>query len=243
MNKPKLEMEGRKMVAKSKTSPRRQSKSKITKDKESGLTAPLYTKSGSHRGSVSLPKEIFGQKPNRTLIAQAVRVFLARRRRAHAKTKSRGEVKASTRKIYRQKGTGGARHGPRSAPLFVGGGRAHGPKGIENYHIKLPKRMARASLSVALSGKLVDKRVFVAEIESIEPKTSRVSRLLSKITGDKKQKGVLIVHTGSPALFRAARNIEGVFLVRADQLNTYNTVAANTLVLTKQAVEELGKKR
>lgn len=229
------------MAVKSEASLQKQSKSKSTK--KSSLSAPLYTKAGIARGTVELPKEIFGQKPNRILIAQAVRVFLARRRRAHAKTKSRGELKVSTRKIYRQKGTGGARHGPRSAPLFVGGGRAHGPKGIENYHIRLPKRMARASLSAALSGKLGDKRVFVAEIENIEPKTSRVSRLLSKITGDKKQKGVLIVHTGSSSLFRAARNIEGVFLVRADQLNTYNTVAANTLVLTKQAVEELGKKR
>src|SRR5664280_2511271 len=96
--------------------------------KETGLKLSVFNTSGKVLESISLPKEIFGVDINKQIMTQAVRVYLANQRRGTVKTKSRGEVKISTRKIYRQKGTGRARHGAASAPIFVGGGIAFGPR-------------------------------------------------------------------------------------------------------------------
>src|SRR3989344_8061779 len=92
------------------------------------LNAPMYDVKGAKNGVYVLPKEVFGAKINQPLMAQAVRVYLANQRQGNAHTKSRGEITLTTAKWYRQKGTGRARHGAKSAPIFVGGGVAHGPK-------------------------------------------------------------------------------------------------------------------
>lgn len=217
-----------------------------SKSRKSELVAPLYTKAGKGSGTVSLPKEIFGQEPNATLVAQAVRVFLARQRKAHAATKSRGQVSATTAKLYKQKGTGRARHGARSAPIFVGGGRAHGPRGNQNWQLRMPRKAAQLAFAGALSDKAADKKVVVADIENIDPKTRILAAFLKKIypaIGGVKR--LYLVHAASQNLVRAGRNIKGVCLVRADQLNTYDVVASSALVLTRQALgklEERGKK-
>src|SRR3989344_3714386 len=97
-------------------------KSKVAKvaSKGSKFSVPVFNLSGKKKGSVELPKEIFGAKVNEKLLAQAVRVYLVNQRQGTASTKTRGEVAGSTRKIYRQKGTGRARHGAIKAPIFVG---------------------------------------------------------------------------------------------------------------------------
>jgi large subunit ribosomal protein L4 len=123
--------------------------------KETGLKLSVYDLKGAIAESLTLPKEIFGAKINNSLMAQAVRVYLANQRRGTLKTKSRGEVAISTRKIYRQKGTGRARHGAKSAPIFVGGGIAFGPK-PRDFSMKLNQNMRRVALFSALSAKLRD---------------------------------------------------------------------------------------
>lgn len=216
-----------------------------SKGRKSELVAPLYTKAGNRSGTVSLPKEIFGQEPNATLVAQAVRVFLARQRKAHAKTKSRGQVSATTAKWYKQKGTGRARHGARSAPIFVGGGRAHGPRGNQNWQLRMPRRAAQLAFMGALSDKAADKKVVVADIENIDPKTRILAAFLKKTYPADGAKRLYLVHAASQNLVRAGRNIEGVCLVRADQLSVYDVVTSSALVLTRQALgklEERGKK-
>ena len=110
----------------------------------------LYNIKGEKEGKVTLPKEIFETKINKPLLSQAVRVYLANQRDARARAKTRAQVKGSNRKIYRQKGTGGARHGDNKAPIFVGGGKAHPPKGI-NRRLSLPKKMKQLALKSALS--------------------------------------------------------------------------------------------
>src|SRR3972149_950729 len=104
---------------------------------QTGLKLSVYNMAGKSVETLILPKEIFGAEINTHLMTQAVRVYLANQRRGTVKTKSRGEVNISTRKIYRQKGTGRARHGAASAPIFVGGGVAFGPK-PRDYSLKLP---------------------------------------------------------------------------------------------------------
>ncbi len=102
-------------------------------------TVDLFLISGEKAGKVTLPSEIFAAKINNQLMAQAVRVFLANQRKARAKTKTRGKVEGSGKKIWAQKGTGRARHGDRYAPIFVGGGISHGPTGKENFKLKMRK--------------------------------------------------------------------------------------------------------
>lgn len=200
------------------------------------LSVPSYTKAGNKGKAVSLPKDIFGQEPNYTLLSQAVRVFLSNQRRARAKTKGRGEVAASTRKIWRQKGTGRARHGARSAPIFVGGGIAHGPRGIENYKLSLPRVMKKKALVSALSAKTKDGLLLVADLESIEPKTKKMVQFLEKV---KTEGRVVIVHKGAKDLFRAGRNIENLNLVPAAQLTTYDVLAAGKVIFTREGLGEL----
>ncbi|MDO8503649.1 MAG: 50S ribosomal protein L4 [bacterium] len=207
-----------------------------TKAKKVGLTVPVHTKSGLKNGTISLPTALFGQKPNKVLIAQAMRVFLSNQRSAHAKTQTRGELGRSTRKIYKQKGTGGARHGSRSAPIFVGGGIAHGPHGIQNYKLAFPKKMARLALISALSKKFSEDKIRVADIEKIEPKTKAIMSVFKKIglTGKK-----TVVHAGSTAIVRAGRNIKDTILVPAQNLNAYEIFTGGVLLFTKDAVVAL----
>lgn len=209
------------------------------KKRTSKLTVPSYTKSGNKGKGISLPKEIFGQKPNEKLLAQAVRVYLANQRQAGAKTKTRGEVRKSTRKIWRQKGTGLARHGARSAPIFVGGGVAHGPKGVENYNLALPKKMRRKALASALSAKLSAGDIVIADLEDVEPKTKKVASILGKLGAWEK---ATIVHGGSSNLWRAGRNIAGLTLIPAGQLTAYKVLAGGKIILTQKSLEVLEKR-
>lgn len=208
-----------------------------------GIPVPYFAPSGEKSGMVVLSKEIFGQKPNMALLSQAVRVFLSNQRSARAKTKARAEVDRTKRKLYRQKGTGGARHGARSAPIFVGGGIAHGPRGVENYKLALSKQMRKKALISALSEKVGKAGVVVADIEKVEPKTSKFVKVLSKM-------GVsspTIVHTGGHDLIRAGRNVRGVSVIGASDLSAYHVLSGKSLILTKDALasleERLGGKR
>ncbi|MBI2268054.1 MAG: 50S ribosomal protein L4 [Candidatus Blackburnbacteria bacterium] len=203
-----------------------------------GLEVPLYVKAGVQEGTVELPKEIFGQKPNKVLIAQAVRVFLSRQRMARASVKTRAQVDLTKKKMYRQKGTGGARHGAQSAPIFVGGGSAHGPKAFENYKLLISKKMSRKALFSALSERMIDKRVLVADIEGIAPKTRDLVQFLKNAQIDQ----ALIVHKASENLLRAGRNIKNIAIVRAGQLNAYDVLRGRMIVLTKEALDVLAQR-
>ena len=139
----------------------------------------VYNTKAKKIGRVQLPKEIFEAKINKILMAQAVRVYLANQRKARAKTKDRSQVRGSGRKIYRQKGTGRARHADRYAPIFVGGGRAHGPQGLSPRHLKMPKKMRRLALFSALTSQLKEKKITVIDdLTKIEPKTKEMAKIL-----------------------------------------------------------------
>ena len=195
----------------------------------------LFAQTGTAGTEVELPKEVFGQKVNANLVAQAVRAYLSNQRQGNAHTKTRAEVDRTKKKVYRQKGTGGARHGSKNAPLYVGGGRAHGPKNFENYSLTMPKKMARLALLSALSDKFSSKKVVVADIEGIEPKTKVLVRLLSKMG----LSSGTIIHSGDPNLYKAGRNLKSVQMARAQELNTYTVIKSRMLILTSQAVEVL----
>lgn len=205
------------------------------------LKLDLFTITGEKSGKVQLPEEIFAAKVNQKLMAQAVRVYLANQRKSHAKTKNRGEVSLTTAKWYRQKHTGRARHGAKSAPIFVGGGIAHGRTGEENFKLRMPKKMKKAALFSALTSKLTDKEVTVVKgLEKIEPRTKRMAGVLEKLKlNGKKLKVLIVMPKVLENLSRATRNIEKVNLAQANLLNTYEVLNSDKVILMKESIDKL----
>jgi large subunit ribosomal protein L4 len=209
-----------------------------------GLSVPMFDVKGASDGVFSLPKEIFGVKINEALMAQAVRVYLANQRLGTAVTQTRGEVTGSTKKIYRQKGTGGARHGGKRAPIFVKGGVAHGPK-LRDFSLSMPQKMKKAALLSALSQRAKDGDIKVLSgLTKVEAKTKNMYQLISKVTEDKKGKGrVLLVTSANPKelsnVYQAGRNIKNVEIINAKLLNTYEVLKHKNLLFMKESVEVL----
>lgn len=204
---------------------------------ESALSVAVYDASGKANGTVSLPEAVFGAKVNKQLIAQAVRVYLANQREGAASTKTRGEVRGSTRKIYRQKGTGRARHGGVRAPIFVHGGIAHGPK-PRDYSLKMPQKMRRAALYATLTLKAQQGAVKVVDgIDTIEPKTKVMATLLAQVAPEAKGKSILFVlGEKQDNVIRASRNIAGVTYDYARKLHAYEVMTNQTVVFMKNAL-------
>ena len=210
-------------------------------EKAVNLSIPVYTLSGEENGILSLPEGIFGQKVNKKLLAQAVRVYSTNEKFLTGSTKTRGEVRGSTIKIYRQKGTGRARHGGIRAPIFVGGGIVFGPS-PRKVTLDLSKRMKRAALISALSSKVSEKNAIgISGLEKISGKTKEFVNFLEKtLKNGKKIKSTLII-TGEKMdnVFRSVKNIQNITTLPFNLINTYQVIKHEALVLTKEAVEKL----
>jgi large subunit ribosomal protein L4 len=192
---------------------------------------------GKSAGTVSLPDEIFGLEPRADIIQRMVRYQLAKRQAGTHKTKMRGEISATTKKMYKQKGTGGARHGAKSAPQFRGGGKAFGPV-VRSHAIDLPKKVRALALKHALSDKARgDKILVIADTKLKEPKT----KLLAKHFGKLGFANALIVDGAEVEtnFALAARNIADIDVLPVQGINVYDIMRRDTLVLTKAAVEAL----
>ncbi|MBI2040017.1 50S ribosomal protein L4 [Candidatus Microgenomates bacterium] len=232
----------KKVTSNKKTASQAKRGEQVTKPtrKASGLPVPVFSLTGRAAGTMNLPKETFGAKVNKKLLAQAVRVYMANQKKFTASTKTRGEVRGSTAKVFRQKGTGRARHGAIRAPIFVGGGIVFGPK-PRKVKLNLPKKMRRAALVSALSSKMNDKNVMgLSGLEKASGKTKEFSRLLKKVNSPK---GALIV-TGekNDKVVRAVNNIPGVDVLPASLINAYEVVKHNMLLITKEAADVLSGK-
>ncbi len=201
-----------------------------------GLSVPMVNIGGKDVGILALPKEIFGAKINKPLLSQALRVYLNNATAHHSNTKTRGEVKGSTRKIRAQKGTGGARHGSVRAPIFVGGGISLGPK-YRKVILDLPKKMKKAALISALSEKVHDSEIMgITGLEKITGKTKEMHSLAEKM-----QKKSLLIVTGekNEALRRAVGNLSNVNSLLADQLSVMDLIKYQTVMMTKEAVKNI----
>lgn len=215
---------------------------KVKSEKGAAVKVHVFGVDGAAKGNMSLPGEIFGATPNKVLIAQAIRVYLANQRQGNASTKTRGDVVGSTRKIYRQKGTGRARHGALKAPIFVGGGIAFGPH-PHDFSLNLPTKMKKAALISALSEKAQAGMVKVVDGE-FSGKTKEVVKLMKTLEMTKKGKTdkVLLVVDKNENAKRGARNIGGLEIETADTLSTYGVVVNRNVVFLKNAVEVLTKR-
>ena len=213
-------------------------------EKKDKLKAPIFDLKGEVVEQISLPEEVFGAKVNSLLLAQAVRVYLANQRTGTHSTKTRSEITGSTRKIYRQKGTGRARHGDIKAPIFRSGGVAHGPK-PKDYSLDFPSKMKKAALISALSDKWSQGNIKIIKgLEKLPAKTREIISLLSKLSlnfSDKEK--VLILTSGKmQSILLAARNIRSITTLPVSILNTYEVLSHNNLLITSDALTDLNKR-
>lgn len=202
------------------------------------LSASVFDIKGKVAGTISLPQEIFNAKINDSLMSQAVRVYLANQRQGTVKTKNRGEVNATTKKIWQQKGTGRARHGSKRAPIFVGGGLAFGPR-PRDLSLNLSKKMKTLALFSALSSKLKDQEIKIVKgLEAITPKTKIMAGILNNLGIEDDKKILLIMpKTDLKNVYRASKNIEGVEVSSANTLNAYRVLDNKLILLMKDAVD------
>ncbi len=184
--------------------------------------------------SFKLPKE-FEVKGSPKTLAQAIRVYEARSHYGLADTKGRGEINRTTKKLYKQKGTGGARHGARSAPIFVGGGVAFGPKAKERKLI-LPQALRKSALMVALSEKAKEGQVFVVSGISTLSSTKEMAAILKKISA-KAKRFTISLSGANVTKARFIRNIKGVEILTFKNLNAYQVVKGGPLVIDREAFE------
>lgn len=187
--------------------------------------------------SLEISDAVFGAEVNNTLIAQAVRVYLSNQRQGTSKVKTRAEVDRTKRKWFKQKGTGNARHGARSANIFVGGGVSHGPNGDQNWTLKLPKQLKKKALISALSSQR--ENILVTTILSeVQPKTKDAVAILQRLAPDAKRV-LIVLHQNMQNITRSTRNLSDVLVTSAARLNIYEIAHAHKIIFTKEAIKSL----
>jgi large subunit ribosomal protein L4 len=190
---------------------------------------------GREVDTVQLPPDIFEAPINVGLMHQAYVRQMANARLGTHKTKSRGEVNRTTRKWYRQKGTGRARHGSRNAPIFVGGGIAHGPK-PRKYIKHMPKKMRRAALRSALSAKAAGGEIVVVDRLHMEmPKTSQMRDALDSLVGE--ASALVLLAERNPNVELSLRNLTDARYLRASYLNIRDLLKYEMLIMPLDALE------
>jgi large subunit ribosomal protein L4 len=188
-------------------------------------------------GTLELNPAVFAQPVRTDILHDVVRWQLAKRRQGTHQTKTRGEISKTTKKMYKQKGTGRARHGAASAPQFRGGGKAFGPS-PRDHAIDLPKKVRQLGLKCALSSKLAEGKLVVLDQASLpEAKTKQLAERLKALGWS----SALVIDGGDfeRNFLLAARNLVGIDLLPAMGANVYDILRRDTLVLTRAAVEQL----
>jgi large subunit ribosomal protein L4 len=197
------------------------------------MDVPVLNKQGVEVGKLAIDAKDLGGEVNPSLIKQAYVRYHANLRQGSSRTKNRREVEGSTKKIYKQKGTGNARHGDRKVNLMKGGGHAHSKKRTrEDYRLDMPKKMRRKANRNALLAKLIDNEVRVVDdLSFTAPKTKELVALLGALKVDKT--ALLALNTENGNARRAARNVDNIDLCRADQLNCFQMLNNRYLVIAK----------
>lgn len=200
---------------------------------------PVVDYSGKEIGEVSLDKFVFGlseEEQNAYAVQAAVKTYLANRRQATAKTKNRSEVSGSGKKLWKQKGTGRARMGNIRSPLWRHGGVVFGPRGNQNYKLKLNKKVNDLAVRSALSDKALNKELIVLTKASFESnKTKDFAKALEAINGGEK-KTLIVLGDLDANLILAARNLHNVKLTDASDMSVYDIVDAQSLIILENAL-------
>ena len=204
------------------------------------LTLTVYNRQGDSVGTVEVDPAEFGGRINRQLLHDVVVMHLANQRAGTHSTLRRGEVAGSTKKLFRQKGTGNARVGTRRTNKRKGGGTAKGPK-PRDYEYHLPKKMVRAATRMAVLSKFQDQEAIILdELQVTEIKTKPIAALLKALKLTDKT-CLLGIPDYDEKLYKSARNIQGMEVMPTSQFNAYTVLKQKRLVLTKAALEHLRK--
>jgi large subunit ribosomal protein L4 len=187
---------------------------------------------------VKLNKDVFGIEPNDHAIYLDVKQYLANQRQGTHQSRERGEIKGSTRKIKKQKGTGTARAGSIKNPLFRGGGRVFGPK-PRVYGFKLNKKVKSLARKSALSYKAIESNILILEDLSFKsPKTKDFVSVLKNLNVDE-TRTLFVTTTNDQNTLLSSRNIKNAKVITADKLNTYDILNSGKLVISEKAVDQI----
>jgi large subunit ribosomal protein L4 len=189
---------------------------------------------------VTLSDEVFSIEPKNHAVYLDVKQYLANQRQGTHKAKEKAEVSYSTKKLKKQKGTGGARAGSRKSPVFVGGGRVFGPR-PRDYGFKLNKKVKLLARKSALTFKAQEKSIMVLDALTLSsPKTKEYSKILTQLKLDSK-KTLVVLPTVDLNVVLSSRNLKRTKVVTVDSLNTYDILHADTLVLAEGSVQKLNE--
>ncbi|MCF8024065.1 MAG: 50S ribosomal protein L4 [Desulfobacteraceae bacterium] len=189
---------------------------------------------GETVSEIELAEEIFNVRVKKRVLHEVVQMQLANRRRGTAKVKRRSEVKGSTSKMFRQKGTGNARRGDIKSPLLRGGGVVFGPE-PRDYSYKVPKKVKRLALKMALSSKYRDNEIIVLDgFDLDQVKTKAVASVIDRLA---LEKPLIVINAKDEKLELSSRNIPGVKVLRVEGLNVYDILNHKTLVLLKPSIK------
>lgn len=199
----------------------------------------VFNVSGQETGAkVQLSDAVFGIEPNEHAVYLDVKLYLANQRQGTHKSKQRNEIAGSTRKLYKQKGTGGARAGSVKSPLFNGGGRVFGPQ-PRDYSFKLNKKLKALARKTALTYKAQDNSIVVLEDFSFDTiKTKNYVKLVADLKLGN-EKTLLVLPAADNNVYLSSRNLKKAKVITADQLNTYDVLNAGKLLLTTGSVKTL----
>lgn len=202
------------------------------------MQTKLLDSNGKESGTVELSEKIFNRKINKTLLWEAVNALRDNDRQGHASTKTRAEVRGGGKKPWRQKGIGWARHGSIRSPIWKGGGVSHGPK-PRDYSSSIPKKKKLGALLVSLSVKAQENRILVIDDIALDaPKTKNFARLLKEMKVEKNRTLVAVDEVNRNILL-ASRNVPHVELKKANDINCYDVLRAEYLLITKKGLDKL----
>jgi large subunit ribosomal protein L4 len=202
------------------------------------MQTKLFNKDGKESGTVELSGTIFEQKVSHPLLWEVVDAALKNRRQGFASTKNKAEVRGGGAKPYRQKGIGWARHGSNRSPIWKGGGVTFGPK-PRDYSVTMPKKKRMKALLASLSVKAQESKILVIEDLTLDtPKTKNFVEILQSINVDK-ARTLVAVDMVDKNLILASRNVSNISLKRASDINCYDVLSAEYLLVTKKGLEKL----
>jgi len=204
------------------------------------LSAEVFSQEGKQVETLPLKEELFGHKPNLAVIHQYVKAYLANQRQGTAKKKSRSELRGGGAKPWRQKGTGRARAGTITSPIWVGGGRAFPPV-PRDYRIEIPKKMKRQALLSTLSAIASENRLkIIEEIRLEKPRTKIMAELFEKM-GIGGSKILFLAEGKDENLYKSCRNLKNLVFKRACLVNPYDLLTCDFVVMTKKALDSLAE--
>lgn len=194
------------------------------------MKAKLYQQSGSEIGEVDLPDSVFAAEVNESLLHQVIKSYQANLRQGTAKTKGRGEVSGGGKKPWRQKGTGRARAGSNTSPVWARGGKAFGPS-PRDYYTVIPRKLKKLALVSALSSRAIDGLISVVDsIACDEPKTKVVAKMLEAMNLAGKKNLLILDNEGVNNIYLSSRNIRGLDIRPVAEINALDIISSDNII-------------